>query len=111
MEGTIRIVVNLRSRSVEYTGEVGEDRYGCTLKGDPITAEEILSQCPEDLGPISDSLEKLELVTSMLISEAKACIGVSTLSIDRHGNQVTIHPDDISFITFIKTGVFKEIGE
>ena len=108
MNGRIRVVVNLRSPSVEYSMEVGENRYGRTLRSDAYTVEDVLEIFNDYKGPdraiLSHFYEKL--------TEVVNTVGHGTyFKIRKGGNDVTIVTDDISFVTIDATGVFKEISE
>lgn len=110
MEGTLSIIVNLRSASVEYSREkYGDGRFSHVMRGDEMSAKDIIALPGFENMPFDSDESRLAFVTKELIKSAKSGIASEGLSITRAGNDVTIHPDDISFITFVKTGIFLEI--
>ncbi len=109
MEGTLQIIVNLRSRSVEFSREQGDDRFSCVLAGDVMSAEDIVALPGFTDMPFATDMDKLLFITNELIKKARDFKNLDYLSITRRGQDVTVHPDDISYITFIKKGVFENL--
>ncbi len=103
MNGTLQIVVNLRSPSVEYSSEKGENRYSRTLKGDTLTSEGIVNGITDAFEGESD-LDKITRVVHDTLELANNIGDVNHLSFSRGGNVVSVHPDDISFVTIKLTG-------
>lgn len=111
-EGTLQIVVNLRSQSVEYSGEVGENRNSCVLKSDLMTTADILKKAEGH--PDAEGLDEQQMfeMTYTAVSNLIGQLGVLTsFTMTRGGNEVIIKADDISFITLETTGVFRELQE
>ena len=109
MEGTLQIIVNLRSPSVEYSMEEGDARYSRVLKGDEMTAKDIVALPGFEDMPFDSDRSRLAVITKELIKAARLGITTDGISITRRGHDITVHPGDISYITFIKTGIFLEI--
>lgn len=108
MDGTLQIVVNLRSRSVEYSREEGADRFSCVLSGDMVTAEDIITDVPNTFDGESD-IDKLTRIITTTHELAKHVGNLRFFSIIHHGNTVSIHPDDISFVTVKVTGDLRDL--
>ena len=109
MEGTISITVNLRSPSVEYSREVGADRFSHVLRGDDMSAKDMVALGGFDDMPFDDDKAKLKYIIGEMEKMVQDLSNLEFLTIERCGSKVTIHPDDISFITIKKTGVFLEL--
>lgn len=110
--GTLQLIVNLRSQSVEYSGEVGDNRNSCVLKSDIMNADEIIeaAQNSSEAAGMNET-EILELTISS-INELVGQLGILTsFTLTRAGNKVVIRAKDISFITVATTGVFRDIQE
>ena len=110
MEGSIKIIVNLRHASVEYSREkYGDGRFSHVLTGDEMSAKEMATLKGFDNMPFDTDMDKLKYIVGEMEKMVQDLSSLSFLTIERAGNKVTIHPDDISFITIVKTGIFKEI--
>ncbi len=112
MEGTLQLVVNLRSPSVEYSMEVGENRYGRTLRSDKYTVESTiaLAKTDSDFADMEDRmiLEQAYAGLSGLVGQLGS---LTSFTIQRGGNECVIRADDISFITVKTTGIFRRIAD
>jgi len=109
MKGTIQLVVNLRSRSVEYSREQGEDRFSCVLRSDCWIAEDFLKIDSLFEGESDD--EKVIRSVKSLHEMARNVGNLSHFMIERRGNSCYIHPEDISFITVEATDDLAKIEE
>ena len=109
MKGTIQLIVNLRSRSVEYSREVGEDRFSCVLRSDCWTANDFCD-VPSLFEGESDEEKVIRSVKS-LHEMARNVGNLSHFMIERSGNSCYIHPEDISFITVEATDDLAAIEE
>ena len=112
MEGTLQLVVNLRSPSVEYSAEVGENRYGRTLRSDKYTPESMiaLAKTDSDFAGMEDRMI-LEQAYAGLSSLVGSLGSLTSFTIQRGGNECVIRADDISFITLETTGIFRRIAD
>ncbi len=111
LQGTLQIVVSLKSPSVEYSSETGDNRYSRTLRGDCIAASECLQKA-EEAGVEGDPRELLTTVYTEL-SDLLNMLGgnLTRLTVTRCGNVVRIPAEEISFVTVETDGVFREIQE
>ena len=110
--GTLQLIVNLRSKSVEYSGEVGDNRNSCVLKSDTMNADEILEAARNSSEAAGMSETEILELTISSINELVGQLGVLTsFTLTRGGNKVVIRAKDISFITVATTGVFRDIKE
>jgi len=108
MKGTIQIIVNLRSRSVEYSREVGEDRFSCVLRSDVMIATDF-----HDLeGPPGETNDEKVIRSVKSIHEMGRFVSdLKFFQITRGGNKCYIHPKDISFVTIEATDELGDIEE
>ena len=112
MQGTMQMVVSLKSKSVEFSSETEEvNRYSRTLSGDAIAASEILRDTPEeDKGGLSDR-EFLGKILHETLKFVGSVGSYTTFSFARGGNKVSIRGDDISFVTVKTDGIFRELQD
>ncbi len=109
MKGTIQLVINLRSRSVEYSREVGEDRFSCVLRSDAVIATDFHKIDSAFEGESDD--EKVIRSVKSLHEMARMVGNLNYFMIIRGGNKCYIHPEDISFVTIDATDELAEIEE
>lgn len=107
MNGTLQIIVNLRSKSVEYDFETGENRYSNVLRGDTVTAEDLLTEDDAFAGETPEA--KLKRCVTSVRDVAKYVGSLDFFSIQRGGQTVSIHPGDISFVTVEAHGDLKNL--
>ena len=110
MEGTFQVIVNLRSAAVEFSAEPPENRYGKVLRSDQLTVEFFEEQVATKLEGQEYDLRDLLVQTmgefNRLLQNIK---NLMYLQIRKGGQDVFIHPEDISYVTLNATGVFREI--
>ena len=108
MNGTIQIIVNLRSRSVEHSREdTLVNRNSCVLRSDAMIASDFHEVDAAFVGE-TDYEKVIRSVKS--IQEMGRYVGdLKYFQITRGGNKVYIHPEDISFVTIEATDDLGEI--
>ena len=105
MEGYVRVIVNLKTPSVEYVGEKGDDRYSRVLRGDKMTAEAIIAEDYEIMiNPTPE--DKIAFVVDGLKEMVKNLDNMDYFLIRRFRNSTSIPPSEISFVTLEATGDF-----
>lgn len=108
-KGTLQIVVNLCSNSVEHSAEPPENRYSNVLKSDLMNADEIITKAKADpMGEGLDDAQIIEMVYARLTELVDQLGSMTSFLITRHGNPVRIRAEDISFVTIETTGVFRD---
>lgn len=112
MQGTMQLVVSLKSKSVEFSGETTEvNRYSRTLASDAIAASEVLRDASEsEKGGLPDRAFLGKLVEETLNFVGKLG-SFNSFTITRGGNKVVIRADDISFVTVKTDGIFRELQD
>lgn len=111
-QGILQIVVSLKSLSVEYAAEAGDNRYSRTLKSDAMYAKDIIEAAKKHPEAANMSDTRVLEYTYEQISDLIGQLGVLTsFTMTRGGNKVVIRAEDISFITLSTTGVFRDIQE
>ncbi len=110
MNGSIQIIVNLRSRSVEYDREPDAvNRNSCVLRTDTVLASDF-EQVPSVRPNETDDEKVIRCVKSM--HEMARNVGnLSYFMVKRGGHKLYLHPDDISFVTIEAYGDLAEIEE
>ena len=109
MKGTIQIIVNLRSPSVEYSREEGAGRFSTVLKSDCQIADDF-RDAPDAFDGESDEEKVIRCVKS--IHEMARYVGnLDFFMITRGGKKCYIHPGDISYITINATDELRKIEE
>ena len=110
MKGSIQIIVNLRSRSVEYDREPDVvNRNSCVLRSDTNLASDFLKV--PSVRPNETDDEKVIRCVKSIHEMARNVGNLSYFMITRGGNKVYLHPDDISFVTIEVYGDLAEIEE
>ena len=106
MRGTIQVIVNLRSKSVEYSAETGDNRFSTVLRSDAQIAEDFHDVPPAFVGESDD--EKVIRVVKSLHEMGRYVGNLNFFMITKGGKKVYIHPDDISYVTIDATD---ELGD
>lgn len=112
LQGTLQIVVSLKSPSVEYSGETGDNRFSRTLGSDTMAASDILTKAKNH--PDAAGMEDTQVLeyTFNAVSELIDQLGsLTSFTLTRGGNKVVIRAEDISFITLKTDGAFRDIQD